>query len=228
MKVLLYIALYKRTEIARMVFRHIQFLKEILSLTSDIKLDVFCVGSDESDEELCKEFGFDFHMTENKPLGKKMNVGMKSLLSKDFDYLMQCGSDDLISLEYFDIARKEMKDETPYFGMQFFHPYDLKTGKAKFWKYDVNHPVGVGRCFKKSVLEEVGSIWPDEINIGLDTHSDVEMIKKGYRCKLLDLDGKFPYTIGLKSENNLHKFRDLPGKEIKIELPIWSLEDLTE
>lgn len=228
MKILIYIALYKRTELARMVFENLQFLKEILSMTSDIKLDVFAVCSDPSDEALCREFEFDYHLTENKPLGRKMNRGLKSLMSKDFDYLMQCGSDDIITLEYFDFIKEELKKGTPYFGAQAYYPYDIHTGEAKYWKYDVNHPIGLGRCVKKTALKKVlehHELWPDNINMGLDTNSDVYMIRSGFRCKLLDLSK--PYLIGMKSGEEMHSFDELPGEPVKIELPIWRSEGLT-
>jgi glycosyltransferase involved in cell wall biosynthesis len=219
MRLLIYIALYERPEVTRMCLDNLQLVSEIVN--HDI--EVFCVVSTEDDANLCEEYGINYHYTENKPLGRKMNRGLRALMSKDFDYLIQCGSDDLIYSDYFDFIEKEL-GKTDYFGVKTYYPVDLNTGDVKKWTYDVNHPIGLGRCVSKKALKEVlkkGDLWPNDLNIGLDTHSDVEMIKAGYRCKLLDLNK--PYLFGLKSGNDLHSFEELKGEKQS-----WKLEGLTE
>ena len=173
----------------------------ILKKKSDFEIDVFCVYTEEEDGELARGYGFEADFEPNKPLGRKFNWGLSEAMKYDFDYLIQCGSDDIITQDYLDYIRPELEAGTPYFGVKTLYNINPERKLMKKWTYDVNHPCGLGRCFSKETLRRVlkeTELWPSDINRGLDTYSDVNMIKSGFRCKLLPHNKPMMYC--LKSE----------------------------
>src|SRR5690242_11011768 len=65
---------------------------------------------------LCKKYSIDFVEHENEPLGKKKNFGLTESLKKDWDYLIELGSDNLILNSIFDYYLPAMKSGEDFFG----------------------------------------------------------------------------------------------------------------
>lgn len=203
---ILFIALYKRREITRICFEAIKALKT--------KVDVFCVCSCDEDVDLCQEYGFDYCVTENRPLGRKMNFGLKFLRNKRFEYMMQLGSDDIITDDIFELYRECFERKELYFGIKDYYMADMERELCKYWVNDVNHPIGAGRVIHRDVLREMNyQLWPEQINKGLDTHSDINLKKHGFNCKIIDTK-KFPYVIDLKSDENIHSYDSIQGEDV--------------
>ena len=227
-KYLIYIALHKRLKITRVVFENLKKLQE------DFDFMVFGICSTREEAELCHEFNFDYGIEENYPLGRKMNRGLLEAMRYDFEYLMQLGSDDLITHELFDVYQ-DMDDD--YWGVNQVYVVEPSSERAKRVTYGgvenpIWHPFGAGRVFKKTVLEKVllhEDLWDDKQEKLLDNHSDLTMLKAGYRAKIYKHN--FIGIIDIKSDVNIWSFDEVSGEEFnytKIEPYLCRLADLIE
>lgn len=68
---------------------------------------------------------------ENFPLGRKLNAGLKVAMSKNWDYFMGFGADDIILPEYWHEAIPHMEQQKMCIGMQRLLCYDLNTSRVK-------------------------------------------------------------------------------------------------
>jgi len=210
MKYLFFIALYKRLEITRKVFNNLKKLQK------NRDFNVFCVCSNSDEADLAFEFGFDWMIEENFPLGRKFNRGLYEAMKLDFTHLIQLGSDDIITEDLLEVYDNVDAD---YFGIRSSHI--MKDGKVKTWTLyednDILSPIGAGRVFKKEVLKKVlkeRRLWRDDQQKGLDGHSDTQMMLSGFRCHLVPFKGVG--TIALKSDVNIWKFEDIKeAKEVE-------------
>ena len=110
-------AVWQRPQITQVVFEHIKYLQTIYNI------DCFVVYSEMYWEVVIKEYGFKGCYAPNEPLGRKHNIGMQECLNYEWDYLMQCGSDDLINqdiLKLFDYTQDVN-------GVNYCYAIDVKT-----------------------------------------------------------------------------------------------------
>src|SRR5688572_14122986 len=93
MKLLVFLAVWRRPEITEICFMGI---KRLQNYSLSFHVAPFAVISEESMIPLCERYGVEWCMHENLPLGAKKNFGLSQLRDKDFDFMMEIGSDDLI------------------------------------------------------------------------------------------------------------------------------------
>lgn len=210
--IIVLIAVYKRHEVTKVCFRNLK--RVIEKRKGEFNISVFCLVSNDEDKELVKRFGFEFTYVTNKPISNKMNTGLRSIENKQFDYIMQLGSDDIVHESIFDLYGDCFENGVDYFGLQDYFLIEPRAKKAKYWKYDVNHPIGAGRCISHDLLKELKyKIYSKDKNIGLDTNSDCNLLRKGYKCKLVN-SKYYPFIIDIKTGENLHSFNDVSAMEV--------------
>lgn len=172
-----------------------------------LNIDVLCMVSTNEDKELIQDLGFDYVWTENKPLGKKHNDGLKALKGKDFDYILQLGSDDLISNDYLHYALFGMQSGFDLFGVNrlYFVDYNTKQGCKFDLSTQASTLVGAGRFIShKSIKRLKYNIWPDSINRGLDMTSQLNLSTIGVTPNILQTTN---YCVcDVKSEVNIWSF----------------------
>lgn len=147
MRILVFTPVWKRPEITEI------WCLGILRLKKKFDLDAFCVVSPEDETHnrlLLDKYGIDYCEHPNK-LGAKKNCGLNEAMKKDFDYLMELNSDDLIKDELIDVYADLMEDGESFIGINNFVFYNSKTGKGK--ECTSNTLFGIGRAYKKSMLE---------------------------------------------------------------------------
>jgi len=113
----------------------------------------FAVISEESMIPLCKKYGIDHLMHENKPVGMKKNAGVQEVLKKDFDYLIELGSDDLILNDLLDCYEPAMKEGKDFIGSRDLLMIDATDGNCRTLNFDGETAQGLGRCLSKKLLE---------------------------------------------------------------------------
>jgi hypothetical protein len=106
---------------------------------------------------LCQKYGIEFLMYENIPLGKKKNAGLDVVIKKDFDYLIELGSDDIICNELLDYYEPYMKSCEDFFAAKNLAFIDAIDIRARIWQYDPNLVQGLGRCMSKKLLQTMTS-----------------------------------------------------------------------
>ena len=100
MKIKILTMLWKRYDIAHMCLKKLK-----IGIDTQIMNDyeVICIGSEgKRSEELARYFGFDYVEFCNRPLGAKLNAGVKYAKEKGFDYIIKIDSDDIVSDLFFD------------------------------------------------------------------------------------------------------------------------------
>jgi glycosyltransferase involved in cell wall biosynthesis len=150
MKVLIYFAVHRRIEILKICLQGIARLKKY---RSDIEISSLAVCSTREEAKLLKANGCHVVITENEPLGRKKNTGLREALKQEFDYLMELGSDDLIHNSLLDIYFPLMRDGVDFFGVRKVMFYDTQSAKVAQWEN--GFPIGAGRCIRRGVIEQV-------------------------------------------------------------------------
>jgi hypothetical protein len=114
----------------------------------------FAVVSEESMADLCRAYGIEYITYPNDPVGMKKNAGMDEVLKrKDFDYLIELGSDDLILNGILDSYEPYMQAGEHFFGAKQIVFIDAIMGHCRQWAFDPELNPGLGRCMSRKLLE---------------------------------------------------------------------------
>jgi len=89
--ILIFTAFHNRAHISQLYWYGIERLRK------NFNIKVLSIISDDSNKTLAEKHSDFIVETENKPLGKKLNTGLKKVLELDFDFMVQLGSDNLIT-----------------------------------------------------------------------------------------------------------------------------------
>jgi len=148
--ILIYFAVYQRHKILKICvegLRRLQNYKPGL-----FKIDLFAVGSTPEDDKVLTELEVDHCIHENLPIGKKKNYGLSEALKrKKFDYMLEVGSDDMLSNDILDLYLPYFQKGEPAFGIGRVFMYNATTGqKAQFHH---SGAIGAGRCFNRKVFD---------------------------------------------------------------------------
>ncbi len=199
MKVHVLTALWKRPEITRICFEGIKRLG----------VEATAAISEESYIEMCEQYGINWVMVQNRPVGNKWNVGMEEALKKDWDYVMILGSDDIVS-DYLLELYKPLMGKYYMFGVDSCYFYHKGTIK-KFSGYadKLNMSVGAGRMLHRSLVEDCKPLWPLQ-NRSLDGGSLRRIRSKGYDEHVISLGEAV--ILDIKSDENLNAFDNLEGE----------------
>ncbi len=180
-------------------------------------MECFAVISEESMIPLCDKYGIDWCMAANHPLGAKKNYGVKQALRKDFDYMIEIGSDDLFKNEFLDVY----KWDAPVLGLMDFALINTENGNCK--RVSTNIPkFGAGRAIQRFVLESF-KLWTDGRSRGMDNDSTRtfalnRLMQRGVRTSE-------PVAIGLKSDINIWSYKGMPGAKYPLEKALDGLSE---
>jgi hypothetical protein len=211
-KLLIFLAVWKRPEITEICFMGINRLRK----SGLFPIDVLAVISEVSMITLCKKYDIDYVMYKNEPLGEKKNFGLKVALTKDWDYLIEIGSDDLLKTEI-------LEEYSKYFGKYHLIGLErfifLNSDDLACREYRNASLFGVGRAMSRESIKNIGELWSNKLNRGLDNNSTA----KFHRAKYMDVRIKKPLAIDIKSQVNIWPFNYLEGKKIDFETAVEGL-----
>jgi len=236
-KGLFFIPLWKRSFITRICFEGLKRLYR-----QGFEGYVVCAVSRKEDAELCEEYGFDYTQVENFPLGRKMNLGIEyCLLNYEFDFLINMGSDNLLSPEVMDMwaegingtSINTITDGCQVKEVEFNNM--LGAGRMvpsrylKFWKKLVrmNESVMGGGAFHEGETYWVASEKADELN----SNGSAEILSDE---KFVWYENDINKALDDQSRQalvNEHRLGLVEGKkrvlfEIKSETNIWAFDEL--
>jgi len=204
-KILILLPIWGREKIVDICFDN---LKE---LQKEYNIEVLCVVSEQWAKIKAFKYGFKQVWASNECLGTKMNIGVKEALEYDFDYMMNLGSDDIITKKLLEIYKPFMQDGRAIFGSTKVAFIDSVGKEIKHFDYGIL--IGAGRMIKKSVLKECvyknGEVdMYDKIQCGLDLNS----LKRFKKYSHTELDNGFDTIFDIKSDTNIWKYTDLKGE----------------
>lgn len=201
MKLLIYTAVWKRPEITEICFMGIKRLQKV----HGFEISAFAVISEESMIPLCEKYGVDWCMYDNLPLGRKKNYGVSQALKKDFDYLIEIGSDDLLKNEYLEAI-------APYFGADLIgidHCIYINSETGGCRSVVFPKGFGMGRAMSRKAIEKVGKIWPDGISQSMDNNSIMTFALQ--RIGETRVKSLVPLGIDIKSKVNIWPYSAYTG-----------------
>lgn len=132
-KILFFIPVWGRVPITKLCYQGLIRFMSYAEKYSDC--EVLIVYSEPDHQGLAHQFGFNLVYADNKPIGRKLNIGLEHALKLDWDYLFQLNSDDLLSDRLFDIFYQAMRNKEPFASIEKLYMYDSETGKAKHYHY---------------------------------------------------------------------------------------------
>ena len=191
-KILILLPIWKRERITKICFDN---LKE---LQKDFDIEVLCIVSEVWAKQEAFKYGFKYVEASNECLGTKMNIGVREAMGMKFDYLMNLGSDDIITKELIESYKDLFNNNVPCFGSTKLTFIDSKAKELKTYDYGIM--IGAGRCISKDILETTlrsGELY-DKIQIGLDMNS-----MKKLNCTMTEVDNAFNTIYDIKSDVNL-------------------------
>jgi len=206
-QILLLIATHQRPTTTRICFEGVRRLM----FRSKHRIEPLILVSDTMNGLIAKGFGFETVWTENNPqrLGSKFNKGLGMAILKDWDYLLQLGSDDLLHDRAIELLDEAIDNDWIMAGFTKLYVFQMISGKMK--RITAPFVFGAGRLIRRDNIEwvfnEVGTLWPDDIGQGLDNASqDRLMDMPGNQVRILDYKEPWPLVIDLKDGSNIHAF----------------------
>lgn len=205
MKILIFTPVWQRPEVFLICLEGIKRLTKI----KEFEWQPFFIISEEWPEKVLKKNNFDYIKTQNSPLGAKKNKGLEYVMENfQFDYLLEIGSDDIITNEYIEICKPYIKSNIPHLLGDSIYFIDIYTGKTSF--YRTNKIFGCGRFIKKTAITaalQYGSFWDSKAHRGMDTYSSNQLLKADINYIKIELST--PCLLDIKSKvniNTIHKF----------------------
>lgn len=215
MKILFVTQLWKRPEVTRLCFE---------SLRKIPNTDILAVISEDSMVPLCEEYSVKWTYCENLPLGHKHNHALTESLKHEWDYMINVGSDDIVSPKILDAYKPFFKNKIPFFGLSKMHFFG--NGKLIRHHYEANYSVyGAGRAISRKMLEEFVvngevKLYEPELNKGLDRSSQDIAYLKGFQPETYT--GAEPLLVDIKTKVNIWGIKHYEEKSSL--LPITELD----
>lgn len=160
-KILILIPIWKRPEITEICFSGLDRLRSYRP-----NVEVLAVISEEEYIGRCNAHNIEYTFFENQPLGRKKNHGLKVALTKEWDYLMELNSDDLIKNELLDIYDNFSDD---YLAIGNFCFLDSKTLELRQLKSKTAY--GIGRRYSRKAVQSC-EMTTVNVNVSCVTNTD--------------------------------------------------------
>lgn len=204
--------IWKREKITKICMDNLQQLQK------DFNIEVMCVVSEKWAKIEAIKRGFKQVFASNEDLGEKHNVGVKEALCYKWDYLMNLGSDDIITKKLFKLYEPYFEKNLAMFGSTKVTFIDSRSKEVKGKDYGLL--IGAGRCIRRDLIEEVPAMYDSNLKCGLDLNS----MGKFHKYSHTEIDNGFDTIFDIKSETNIWKYEMLKGKSLNFD----SLELETE
>jgi len=179
-----------------------------------------------SDEDPCFNTNYnlvknyDYLIYPNDPLGRKKNAGMRHAMQWDWDYLIELGSDDIITDMIWLYYVKPFAEQWPIFGINNIYYYHPKQNKAVFMSgYAQDHdgepmPFGALRCIRRDVVEQCMPLWRDTWNWSMDGASYYKIKEAGYVANIVQISDD-PVLLDIKTTTNLTNWYEIEAMKHK-------------
>ena len=188
MKIMIYLAVWRRPEITEICFMCINRLREAFDI------DAFAVISEEEMKPLCDRYDVKYCMYKNLPLGEKKNYGLSQALKLDWDYLLEIGSDTLVKDKLLRTYTWDV-DVMGALNFGFIH----EDGVCRELKAKVLTFSGGRAISRKAAMS--GKLWNDQKNRGLDNNSLMRLCQAGFFETRFQTDE--PLVIDVRGPDNI-------------------------
>lgn len=146
MKLLVFLAVWKRPEITEICFVGLNRLIK----NSRYPIEAFAVISEESMIPLCDKYNIKWTFYKNEPVGEKKNHGLNEAMKLEWDYLLEIGSDDLVKDELIELYAPNF-GKYDLFGTKDAVIINSEDGMCRRLKSDTTY--GLGRCMSRKAVD---------------------------------------------------------------------------
>ena len=159
-------------------------------------------------EELSRHGIEGIFMSNRQPLGSRLNASLSWLMNNtEFDYMMQLGSDDVMTKAAYHTALAWMKSGCP---MAAYNSIGIVSPSCQTWvRYDCPGTMGAGRFISRKVLEiahtEAEPLWKPHKEKGLDGCSEGAVIWRARTIPQVMTCYGIP-VYDFKGPSNLHGY----------------------
>lgn len=146
MSILILVPFYGRQRVSDV------FAAGVDRLRKNWDIEALAIVSTPEDKVFCESKGYHVLMYDNRPLGRKMNAGIKKALSlPKWRRMLIMGSDDLISTTGFDLL---LRADNLISGFRSMYVYDVNNHIGGLFEYQKGtRTIGAGRLIHREVLE---------------------------------------------------------------------------
>lgn len=191
-------------------------------------LDVYCSISEDCYEDICRKHGFFYFKMANQLLKNQLNPLFERLRNIDFDYVLELNSNNVMADNFIELYYEAIKKRIDYVG--FTDSYFAYKGQLKYWagykagtiKFKYNRdtePAGHGWMISRKLLEKMNWSLID------DRESWRKIMGLEHTEHIFTLKEKGIMHCGIKNDDNEHKFKDIEGEIIDINLLYNKLPD---
>lgn len=151
-RILLYFAVWGRHDVLRVC---LEGVKRLCAYSPDrFTIIPFAVCSNPEDAAVLDQYNIDHCSYPNDKLGEKKNYGLSQALSKyEFDYMLEIGSDDIISNDLLDLYEPHMRLGALLLSVNTCFFIEIATSRVARWSSDLI--IGAGRAIHVSILKSM-------------------------------------------------------------------------
>ena len=203
---------YKRPEVTRIAWTSLNRVREQFR---ERGFDSYVlVGVSEVEHaEIAKEFGFEYIHVANTPVGLKFNKTMRAIvMRKDYDYVMEFCSDNILRTDYVDRVIKAMDAGHDYICLNQFYICHMDSGRVLEFGNATNKRGGlsnVGRINSRKNMDmawrKLGHVYDIRANRRLDA-SYFKIFENVFRMKPFVIKDDTPLLIDLKDKDSMNIF----------------------
>lgn len=149
----------------------------------------------------------------NIPLAERHNRMLSHLMNAEWDYLMQIGSDDVITHVGYRTAANWMMQGCRFGAFTKLAIVNKDRTKMKYHQGLGN--MGAGRFIRRDVVELVlknRHLWPPKLIKGLDGNSELN-VAEVTGVQVHPINTYLPCVFDFKGDINLHPYTKFTGKE---------------
>lgn len=217
MQILVFTPFYGRQHISEIFHAGIERLR------NNFDIEVLAIVSTPEDEKWCKEKSYITHFSPNKPIGRKMNVGIQKALSMpNWRRMLIMGSDDLLSTEGLE---KLIDADDLICGFNKMFVYDSKNKISGLFEYHKGtRTIGAGRLLHRSVFENtfertMYSLKKSAVEVEIGKKIADTMVGRGFGSHKHHLRGIWEDKLDSNLDNSMQNKLALLG------YPITCIED---
>lgn len=151
MKILIYLATWQRIDITKICYANLHIF---IAQNPQFSFEVMVVCSETEHVVLAKQNGFNACITDNFPVGAKLNYGLQQALSLQWDYILQIGSDDILNPLLMQHYLPYMQQQHHIIGINSCIYIDMAIKQAKQFTYpEPDKVIGAGRIISREAIE---------------------------------------------------------------------------
>jgi len=177
----------------------------------------YVVGSEgDVSRERCEKHGFNYIEYPNVPLGAKANACLKAMRGH-VDYVLNLGSDDLISNSLMQRYIKLIEEGYDMVGVKDMYFYERLRNRLIYWEGYTERrrrgeSLGLGRVLSAKLLDTFNwEMWEENINMSMDW-SMTQKLKDITNKKVISLKETNTFAVDIKDGNSMGNFETFVKK----------------